>query len=99
MRRPAILLAIVTVVLFGLTGIAFATNPHPPGGTGQPGATCLSSNAMLEPGNSPSSPGSAFNEVNGTAGAVYADGTASGRPNETATSQYDVACFQVSSHP
>src|SRR5437868_6554755 len=97
MRRLAILLAILTVALFGLTGIAFATNPHPPGGTGQPGETCLTSNAMLEPGNTPRSPGSPFNEVNGTAGGVYANGTASGRPSNTATSQYDVACFQVSS--
>jgi hypothetical protein len=67
--------------------------------TGQPGQTCLSSTAPLEPGHAAAAPGSAFNETRpGTAGTVYAgngvSATTAGSPN--AVSQYDVACFQVS---
>ncbi len=68
---------------------------------GQPGKTCLSSTAPTEPGQAATAPGSAFNETGpGTAGTVYAgngvSATRAGSPN--AVSQYDVACFQVSSH-
>lgn len=79
------------------SGTALATvNPA----TGQPNDTCLSANAMTEPGHAASSPGSPFNEVSGTAGAVYAgNGVSASHANSTAAvSQYDVACFQVSSH-
>jgi hypothetical protein len=69
--------------------------------TGQPNQTCLSSTAPNEPGNAAAAPGSAFNENGGIAGSVYANpdsqgGTSSG--NSHVVSQYDVACFQVSSH-
>ncbi len=40
----------------------------------------------MEPGNAANSPGSPFNEVNGIGGSHY-----------SATSQYDVACFQFTS--
>lgn len=74
--------------------------------TGQPGAsngvTCFSSpSTATAPGNSMSSPGSVFNPA-GQAGTVYAGnpGTASlanaNSPN--AISQYDIACFQVTTH-
>jgi hypothetical protein len=80
-----------------VAGTAFAaTNPQ---GTGQPGApneTCGQGNATTEP--------SGF--LTGgfaIAGAVYAgsDGTASlqNAQSTNAISQYDVACFQLTSNP
>ena len=75
-----------------------ATNPS---GAGQPSQTCLSSTALTEPGQAALAPGSAFNETGpGTAGTVYAgNGVSATTPaNAAAVSQYDVACFQVSSH-
>jgi uncharacterized low-complexity protein len=73
-----------------------------PSGTGQPSQTCLSSTALVEPGQAASAPGSAFNEdPGGTAGAVYANPDAQGgvsSGNSHVVSQYDVACFQVSQH-
>jgi hypothetical protein len=73
-----------------------ATNPS---GTGQPSQTCLSSTALSEPGHAAGAKGSAFNENGGTAGAVYAgNGKTTKTPaNGAAVSQYDVACYQVSS--
>lgn len=74
-----------------------------PGTQGQPGQTCLSSTALMEPGNASSAPGSAFNETGpGQAGIVYAgNGVSATTANSSnAVSQYDVACFQVSQpHP
>ena len=68
--------------------------------TGQPSQSCLSSTAPNEPGNAANAPGSAFNEVNGIAGSVYAGNgvSATTAGSTAAVSQYDVACFQVSSH-
>ena len=73
-----------------------------PGTQGQPSQTCLSQNALSEPGNASNAPGSAFNENGGTAGSVYAgNGVSADHANSSnAVSQYDVACFQVSQpHP
>jgi hypothetical protein len=90
-------------LVLAASGTAFATvNPS----TGQPGQTCLSSTAPLEPGNAASAPGSAFNEpsatnpLGGTAGQVYAGNgvSATTAGSTAAVSQYDVACFQVSQH-
>jgi len=64
-----------------------------PATTGQPGASCGSANALTEP-NGFGRPGFANAE------AVYAgsDGTPSlANGSSQAVSQYDVACFQVSS--
>ena len=66
-----------------------------PGGTGPPGQSCQEIEAAggRTPGNAANSPGSPFNEpeINsekgGTGGQNYSEG-----------SQYDVACFHVSSH-
>jgi hypothetical protein len=86
LRKLGIATAILSLLLLGVVGIAFAANPP---GTGPPSQTCLTDGALQEPGHSADSPGSAFNEVDGVAGGVYSPG-----------SQYDVACFQVSqSHP
>lgn len=80
-----LLIAVVAAALFAFaaTGAFAAPNPS---GHGMPSQTCLSgTSTALEPGNAASSPGSPFNEtLPGTGGTHY-----------TETSQYDVACFQV----
>lgn len=72
-----------------------------PSGTGQPSQTCVTTaSAANEPGNAGTAPGSAFNENGGTAGSVYAgNGVSAGKANSThAVSQYDVACYQVTTN-
>ena len=93
-------LVALTFALFALfAASASAGNPSPTG-TGQPSQTCLEGVALSEPGNAASAPGSAFNENGGTAGAVYAGNgqTLLTPANGAAVSQYDVACYQVSTH-
>jgi hypothetical protein len=76
-----------------------------PGTQGQPNQSCLSSTAMMEPGNAASAPGSAFNEPTATSpggvgGQHYAGNgqTLMTPANGAAVAQYDVACFEVSQH-
>jgi hypothetical protein len=86
LRKLLVATAIVSILLLGLAAIAFAANP---GTQGPPSKTCLNPGATQEPGNAAGSPGSPFNEVNGIGGSNYSP-----------KSQYDVACFQVTSnHP
>jgi hypothetical protein len=85
-----------------LSGSALATpSPNGPGQPGAPGTTCGSANTSVTPGQSVSAGGAPFNS-NGIAGQNYAGnpGTASAaHANSThAVSQYDIACFQVTSH-
>ena len=85
-----------------IAGAAFATpSPNGPGQPGAPTTTCGNDNATVRPGGSAASPGSPFN-ANGTSGLHYAGnpGTASlAHSNSThAVSQYDIACFQQTSH-
>ena len=80
--------------LVGTAGALAAPNPSPTG-TGLPGQSCqdIVANNGTEPGNghAATSPGSPFNEPSNTsAGGI-------GGQNYNETSQYDVACFQVSS--
>ena len=78
-----------TFVLLGGTGALAAPNPS---GTGLPGQSCQNIVAAggTEPGRAASSPGSPFNEPSATS----SGGTGGAHYNQT--SQYDVACFQVS---
>ncbi len=62
---------------------------------GQPNQSCQAE--PLTPGQSASAPGSAFNQ-SGTAGAVYAGNGTNNAINSHTVSQYDVACFEVSTH-
>jgi len=66
-----------------------------PSGTGLPSQSCQDIEAAggTVPGNSSSSPGSPFNEpgINSAAGGI-------GGQHYNETSQYDVACYQVSQH-
>jgi hypothetical protein len=79
-------------------GAAPAMAAGNPSGTGQPSQTCLSSTAPQEPGNAASARGSAFNENGGIAGSMYAGSQPQNSKNSKSVSQYDVACYQVSSH-
>jgi hypothetical protein len=100
--RKLLAAMVVAGIAIALPGVAFADpSPNGPGQPGAPGTTCGSPNAVSTPGNSASAKGSAYNP-NGTAGTVYAGnpGTASSLHSQSgnAISQYDIACFQVSSH-
>jgi hypothetical protein len=87
MRRTLVPLAVTIAVFAAPASVAFGANPP---GTGLPGQSCQDLEPNT-PGNSANSPGSPFNEpgINSTNG-----GTGGQHYNET--SQYDVACFQIS---
>jgi len=88
-----LLLAFVVTGAMSLAGAAPALAAANPSGTGPPSQSCQDIEAAggTTPGHAASSPGSPFNEpginsVNGgTGGQHYSE-----------SSQYDVACFQVS---
>jgi hypothetical protein len=89
-----IVMAAVVAAFLALTGNAFAADPHSGGSTGQPSQSCQAE---------PTGPAGLISTTNGFARIavnVYAGspGTHSLVSNNThAVSQYDVACFQVSS--
>lgn len=90
------------LILALASGVTAFADPSP-NGPGQPGApqtTCGSPNATATPGGSGNAQ-SPFN-ANGQSGAVYAGnpGTASMTHSNSskAVSQYDIACFQQTSH-
>jgi hypothetical protein len=63
--------------------------------TGQPNQDCqdlVASGEGAYPGNTPTAPGSAFNETNGNAGGMYAGSQPQNSRNTASVSQYDVAC-------
>ena len=89
-----------TVLVAGIVAVvpasaAYADNPN--GHTGPPSQSCQDQfaqyGAAAFPGNSASSPGSPFNEP----GIGSVNGGIGGQ-NYSESSQYDVACFQVSTH-
>jgi hypothetical protein len=94
-----------------LAASAFTLAPAAMAGAGQPNQSCQNVESLggTTPGSAAPnggaafSPGSVFNEpginstLGGTGGINYNLGNARS-PNPTAVSQYDVACFQVSSH-
>jgi hypothetical protein len=101
MRRRLLATMAIAGFLVAIPSAAFADpSPNGPGQPGAPGTTCGSSDATSTPGNSANANGSPFNP-NGQAGTVYAGnpGTASAQHANSphAVSQYDIACFQVSS--
>jgi hypothetical protein len=89
---PSMLLVLLTAIL--LIMLAFAPSAlaaRPPSGTGQPGAECNEGTVTQSP--------QGFN-TDGFAHAesVYAgSGQSSHSNNDRAKSQYDVACYQLSS--
>jgi hypothetical protein len=91
MRRFIIAaLACAVVAGFAATGAVAAPNPS---GTGQPGAECGEPNASVEPAGF--STGGFENAEAHYAGSEGTPSAANGSSH--AVSQYDVACFQVSS--
>jgi hypothetical protein len=103
MQRTTIFgIAIGIAMSLCTAGSVWATpSPNGPGQPGAPGTTCGSMNASVTPGNAGSASGSPFNP-SGNAGLHYAGnpGTASlaNANSAHAVSQYDIACFQVTSH-
>ena len=92
MRR---LVAVIVVSLALAAVPAAALAAANPAGTGPPSQSCQDIEAAggTTPGQSASSPGSPFNEpgINSPNGGI-------GGQNYSESSQYDVACFQVSPH-
>jgi hypothetical protein len=98
MRRVIAPLAIAVCVLLPSVGAALAGQP----GTNA-GVNCGTPGAMMTPGNSAMAPGSPFNSTTpGKAGQVYANAFNGSPPSPNAplqaTSQYDIACKNVSAH-
>ena len=91
MRRALIGGTVAVLLMFGSAGTAVAARN--PSGSGQPGAECGDEGATSEP--------AGFSTVgfeNAEAHYAGSDGTASlDSGNPAAVSQYDVACFQVTS--
>ncbi len=89
-RRAAFVVALGVATL-GSVGVAGAARN--PSGTGLPSQSCqdIEGSGGMTPGHAAMSPGSPFNEpgINSTDGGT-------GGQHYNATSQYDVACFQVS---
>ena len=102
MRRLLTVMALAGIFM-AVPATAFATpSPNGPGQPGAPGTTCGSANAGSAPANAITTANASVFNVNGQASSVYAGnpGTASlaNANSAAAVSQYDIACFQVSSH-
>ncbi|MDP9237604.1 MAG: adenylate cyclase [Chloroflexota bacterium] len=97
MKRLFAALILAGTLAASTGGAVFADTTPPP--NGQPSASCETS--TTRPGAAMFASGSAFNP-DGTAGAHYAgnDGTKSlaNANSPAAVSQYDVACFQQTTH-
>jgi hypothetical protein len=86
--RRLIVLVIVSFAFAGGASTALATGN--PSGTGPPSQSCQAQPSS--PGHAASSPGAPFNEPSG----ANLGGT--GGQHYSPSSQYDVACYQVSTH-
>ncbi|MGW0134146.1 hypothetical protein [Streptomyces sp. NPDC003299] len=94
LKRAALATASVAL-LTGAAGFAAATAFADSTGTpGQPSQSC--EDQPSTPGHAGTAPGSAFS--GGTADSKYAGTQPQNSVNPKSVSQYDVACFQVSSH-
>ena len=87
------LLAVTLSTAIGNTAFA-APNPS---GTGQPSQECGEEDTFVRPGHADTARGSAFNP-DGIAGMHYAGEQPQNSKNEKSVSQYDVACFQVTTN-
>lgn len=85
----------VASAAFAAVGPAMARSASNPSGTGPPNQSCQSVEAAggSTPGHSASSPGSPFNEPG-----INSQNGGTGGQHYSASSQYDVACYQVSRH-
>lgn len=90
--KIALITALVAILVLVPLSTVFANNPP---GSGQPSQSCQVT--TVTPGHAASAPGSAFNP-NGQAGSVYAGTQPQNSNNPHSVAQYDVACFQQTSH-
>jgi hypothetical protein len=94
MRKLLTAAIVAALALAALAPAAYAGGGNP-GGTGPPSQSCqtIEEEEGTVPGHSSSSPGSPFNEpkINSVKGGT-------GGQHYSEKSQYDVACFHVSSH-
>jgi hypothetical protein len=93
LRRIALSVALTVALVTG-TGVVTAANPHTGGTAGQPNKSCQAFSPvppLLVPG---------FNTAgfNNVATAHYAGSQPQNSNNPQSVSQYDVACFQQSTH-
>lgn len=104
MRKLLATMCLVGALFAVVAGSAMANGN--PSGTGQPSQSCQAEPSAPGGGNSSTSTGSPFQGA--SSAGVYANGVGTGGPgtatgtghitNPTAVSQYDVACYQVSTH-
>jgi hypothetical protein len=92
LRKLALGVTLSGLLVFAGATAAFADTT---GGTGQPGQSCQVTTTT--PGSAAGAPGSPFNPV-GQAGNVYAGNAPQNSINPKSVSQYDVACFQQTTH-
>ena len=102
MRTQFIGTVLVVALVIGGAGALAAGAAPSPNGPGQPGAPNTTCQQFTQtPGNSSTASGAPFNS-SGTAGSHYAGnpGTASANNANSshAVSQYDIACFQQTTH-
>jgi hypothetical protein len=105
MRKLLIAIIVIAALAAVVAGGASAGSGDP-NGTGQPSQSCQAEPSAPGGGNSTTSSGSPFQGA--SSAGVYANGPGTGGPgtatgtghitNPTAVSQYDVACYQVSTH-
>ena len=91
MRKLLAAVVVIATVLAALAVGAWAGNPSPTG-TGQPAQSCQAE-PTGPPGITSTTNGFATRAVD-----VYAGSGAHNSNNPKSVSQYDVACFQVSTH-
>ena len=97
MKRIVLVVAAAMSLAVAVPATAFAGNPSLTG-TGQPSQTCGEGLATNTPSDAAAAaPGSAFNPA-GKAGTVYAGTQPQNTKSSTTVSQYDVACYQTSTH-
>lgn len=93
--RRLLLAAIISVLVLGASSqMAFAGGGNP-AGKGPPSQSCqeIEAEGGRVPGHSSTSPGSPFNEPG-----INSEEGGKGGQHYSEKSQYDVACFHVSSH-
>jgi hypothetical protein len=95
-RFAKVSMVLLVVALMLAVPLSTALAASPPTTAGQPNQSCEDP-GMTTPGHSTGAPGSAFNP-NGVAGTMYAGEQPQNSVNPHSVSQYDVACFQVSTH-
>src|SRR5258708_4985063 len=99
MKRVILIGCMVVVLLALLLGSSSPVRAGNPSVTGQPSQSCQSQPSS--PGNASGNPASPFNETvagGSTAGNNYAGSQPQNSNNPNSVSQYDVACYQVSTH-